>query len=222
MVRIRTLAAGVFVAAAVVLGSAVPATAHDELIGSNPEVGSTLTETPTEVELSFSGRLMADGAEINVVDAAGENWSDGAVQIVEMTATQAVKPGMLNGAYEVQWRVVSSDGHPIAGEIPFTVDSGVDAPVESAAPDATEEVTAEPAETAAPPVIAESPTAEPVGQEESGWSALTIIAIIAVLVLAGAIGTRVYRSSKATPGRARGGAGGAGGAGGGAPGADGA
>ena len=37
------------------------------------------------------------------------------------TVTVGVEPGMPAAGYQVRWQVVSEDGHPIAGTVPFTV-----------------------------------------------------------------------------------------------------
>ena len=59
-----------------------------------------------------------------VNDAAGTNWADGAVEIVDNVASQKLKPGAPAGAYTVVWRVVSSDSHPIEGSFTFTATAG--------------------------------------------------------------------------------------------------
>ena len=57
------------------------------------------------------------GSQILVNDAAGSNWADGAVEIVDNVASQKLKPGAPAGAFTVAWRVVSSDWPPDRGHL---------------------------------------------------------------------------------------------------------
>lgn len=84
---------------------AEPAQAHDQLIESTPANGETLQVPPEEVVLQFSGDLIELGDL--VYDGSG--------------ARIALKDGMSDGWYEIRWQVVSRDGHPISGIIPFAI-----------------------------------------------------------------------------------------------------
>lgn len=144
MSRIRTLLAGAALATAVVLGTALPAAAHDDLVGSTPTAGETLATPPTSVTLSFSADVLTIGALVSVVDASGTDWAG--EPAIEMTdVITPLKDGMPAGAYEIRWRVVSSDGHPISGLVPFTVEaSAVTEVVPSPTPEVTAAATSEP------------------------------------------------------------------------------
>lgn len=106
--------------------------AHDQLVDSSPEAGDHLDEPPTEVRLSYSGELLTLGAAVIVADAAGEPWQDGDPVLDGAEVVVPLRPDLPDGAYEVRWRVVSSDGHPIAGVVPFTVGDPAAAPVAAA------------------------------------------------------------------------------------------
>ncbi len=54
---------------------------------------------PGTVSLTLSERPLALGTQIKVNDAAGTNWSDGAVQIVDNVASQKLKAGAPAGPY---------------------------------------------------------------------------------------------------------------------------
>ncbi|PVW04706.1 copper resistance protein CopC [Microbacterium sp. Gd 4-13] len=122
--RVRTVAAGMAVAAVALLATASPASAHDELLSSTPSSGERLLAAPSEVTLTFSADVLDMGAAIVVADADGQDWAAGESAVVEGSVTVEVQPGMADAGYEVRWRVVSSDGHPISGIIPFTVGDG--------------------------------------------------------------------------------------------------
>ena len=110
---------GVILAA--VLLAASPAAAHDELVESVPASGESLATAPETITLTFSADILEMGAEVIVVDAEGTNWVEGEplVEGTVVTATLAADMPLLG--YEARWRVVSSDGHPISGVVPFTV-----------------------------------------------------------------------------------------------------
>ncbi|MBO0908667.1 copper resistance CopC family protein [Arthrobacter sunyaminii] len=140
------------------LTAAPAALAHDELVSSTPADGTVLEEAPAELELVFSSELMDIGNKVIVADAAGTNLVESDPVLNRETLVQAL-PALENGAYQVNWRAVSSDGHPITGTFSFTVDApGSDAaetnapagtPTESAAASATAEPTAESSDPAA-------------------------------------------------------------------------
>lgn len=133
MFRLRAFAAGLTVAAVVVLTSVVPASAHDQLLSSSPTEGEKLPSAPVEISLSFSADVLQMGAEVVVADGDGTDWVATDPQIRAGAVTVLLKGGMPDAGYEVRWRVVSSDGHPISGVIPFTV--GDAAPLERVAVD---------------------------------------------------------------------------------------
>lgn len=120
----RAVLAGVVVAAALVFATAVPASAHDELQSSSPSADENLPTAPDAVTLTFSGEVLTTGAAVIVVDAAGRDLVVGEPEIVETTVTAPLESGLPDGGYEIRWRVVSSDGHPISGIVPFTVGDG--------------------------------------------------------------------------------------------------
>lgn len=105
--------------------------AHDQLIGSNPEDGAELAQQPPWIELEFSGEVQELGSEIQVMHEgqdvyAGETAFDGT------TVMGALPDDLGPGDYTIVWRVVSSDGHPISGEVNFAItdDGGAGGEVE--------------------------------------------------------------------------------------------
>jgi len=124
--RIRTLTlAATFAALALstlaVLSPIAPsASAHDELVSTTPAQGEHLADPPPEVSMVFSDKLIEVGAVILVVDEKGKNWVDGDVRLDGATATAPLDPTLPDGNYQVRWRVVSTDGHPISGTFDFS------------------------------------------------------------------------------------------------------
>lgn len=116
---LRALVGALFFTAAV-LSAAVPASAHDAAESSSPAQGATVATPPETVSVTFNKAPLALGSQIQVKDAAGANWAEGPVEIVDNVATQKLRAGAPAGEFTVLWRVVSSDSHPIEGTFTFT------------------------------------------------------------------------------------------------------
>lgn len=117
----RALAGAVVVAAAMTaaLGGATAASAHDSLVSSSPAEGDTVSSL-SEVRLDFSANLLGtDGGNIViVVGPDGRRYESDCAALAGPTLTLPVALGA-PGDYSVEWRAVSSDGHPVSGVIPF-------------------------------------------------------------------------------------------------------
>lgn len=97
--------------------------AHDVLVESTPEVGSTTETTPSEVRLRFSGTpLTGEGLTnlILVTDAEGNQWHDGEVSVEGYELAIPLCENLPQGEYEVAYRVIYSDGHTGEERFSFT------------------------------------------------------------------------------------------------------
>jgi len=105
--------------AALVLGPAFasPALAHDRLKSSDPAQGAKV-ESLEEVKLTFTASVRFPNV---VVRSGDENHQAGKAEVDGPVVTQKVREDLPPGDYVIAYRVVSSDGHPIEGEIPFTL-----------------------------------------------------------------------------------------------------
>jgi len=143
-----------FVCAAAVLGLAGPAAAHDAAESSSPAQGASVEVVPEKVSVTFNNNPLGIGSSFSIKDAAGMEWADGPVEIVDNVASQKLKAGAPAGRYTVAWRAVSSDSHPIEGTFSFTAEAaaGGAAPAASTTAAATVPAigTAQPGQTAAP------------------------------------------------------------------------
>ena len=112
-------ALGVLLAA----GASSPAFAHDELLGSDPAAGAVVDAAPSEIELTFSGVLLDEpgATEISVLDAQCRPMGEGDPVLDGTRVRQSLSTTDAAGAVTVVWRVVSSDGHPVAGEYSFAI-----------------------------------------------------------------------------------------------------
>lgn len=132
--RLRTLLAMLLGLALAAVAS--PAFAHDELIGTDPARDATVAALPEQLTLTFSGVILDDAGatSIVVVDSACTDLVAGDPVLDGTKVMQPVTAGA-DGVVTVQWRVVSSDGHPISGEYAFTVGEGGSGEPCAAAPD---------------------------------------------------------------------------------------
>jgi copper resistance protein C len=126
--------------------------AHTTLVSSTPGDGETVDTPPTTIELVFSEPVTPEFVTIVVSDAAGTEWQAGAPIVAEAVVAQALRPLSEAGDYTVAYRVVSSDGHPVTGQVGFTLASApTPTPIPTAAPSASALSTATPLAAQAPP-----------------------------------------------------------------------
>jgi methionine-rich copper-binding protein CopC len=114
---VALLLAGLLTLAGVV--APTPAFAHAALIESDPAQGAELEAAPREVTFSFNEDI-SQPAYV-VVTAAGERVEQGSPRVEGGTVTQPVADGAGSGRWTMAYRVVSTDGHPVTGEISFSV-----------------------------------------------------------------------------------------------------
>ncbi|SCL17441.1 hypothetical protein GA0074692_0168 [Micromonospora pallida] len=169
------------------LWSAAPAAAHNSLTGSVPADGARLAEAPTRIELRFLARLDPNTTKITVTGPDNVPASRGTPTINGSRVSVPFVPGGA-GLYIVEYEVASADGHPIDGEVRFTMTTGTPADP-SPSP-----VAASPTPAPADPTAAGSsapPAAQPAADTDNGTSAwfwgvgaLTVLAaLVAVLLL---------------------------------------
>jgi len=116
--RLRALAV-VAAVAALLVGAATAAQAHNILEGTTPADGATTKVVPAVVTLTFNEPALALGTEIIVTGPGGPAHSGTAV-LVNNTVSEHLQPGSPAGHYKVLWRVTSADGHPVSGTFSFT------------------------------------------------------------------------------------------------------
>ncbi|WP_036372730.1 copper resistance CopC family protein [Micromonospora sp. ATCC 39149] len=113
---------------------ASPAAAHNSLSGSNPANGARVAKAPDRIELRFLAKPNPGTTKItvtgpdNVVALGGEPTFSGTRVRIPFA------PGAA-GLYIVGYQVTSADGHPIKGELRFTLTTGT--PAQPPSPSAT-------------------------------------------------------------------------------------
>lgn len=118
--RLTSVAAAALLAIAGLFAGASPALAHDEMVGFGVEVDVN-DGSATAITLQFNNEIMDIGTEFLVTGPDGENVVDGAATVAGRSVTQAITWPLAEGEYEVAWRVVSSDGHPIQGVLSLAI-----------------------------------------------------------------------------------------------------
>lgn len=156
-----------------------PASAHTELLGSDPADGSTLASLPPQLTVEFSEELRAEFARAQVRtpdgrDVETEPRVQGRELVVPMD-TVSVDAGEYDaGEYTVDFRVMSADGHPVPGSVSLEVD-----PPMSATPEGTRETVAE--------VVTEveaTPVGGPLTPSESERPFVIVLAFLATAAVA--------------------------------------
>jgi copper resistance protein C len=120
--RSRLVRAGIALAlvAGAVLGGAQAASAHDSLIAASPASGDSVTAL-ADVSLTFSANLLdlGGGNIVIVTGPDGRHYETDCTALAGPSLTTPVALGAA-GEYEVTWRAVSSDGHPVSDTYAFT------------------------------------------------------------------------------------------------------
>lgn len=107
--------------ATVVAFAAGPAAAHARLVSATPAPNATVASTRT-LSLTFSERMAPAFSGFDVIDASGEEVAV-RTSVAEggKTLTGTLSRALAAGAYRVDWRIASGDGHRMTGSYTFTV-----------------------------------------------------------------------------------------------------
>lgn len=105
-----------FVAA---LSAASPVAAHSELRSSSPESGAVLECAPAQIALEFTEGVQLTALRLHRVE--GDEVALPRRAIREAKSEIIALPPLEPGAFRAEWRVISADGHPVGGVIPFSV-----------------------------------------------------------------------------------------------------
>ncbi|WP_067727585.1 copper resistance CopC family protein [Oceanobacillus damuensis] len=174
------------------LSISTSAYSHSRFEESNPADGDILTETLNEIVLEFEGEI-EQGSFIDVKTIDGKSIELQEVMISGSTLTGVIDEPLVNDEYQVNWSIVSADGHPLEGGFSFIVNAPVS--------EFEEEITEAPSETDEEAVSEVETTA--VDQEEAGpaeeleteSSSMETILIVLLVVL-GAGGSFILTKRK--------------------------
>ncbi|WP_203990172.1 copper resistance CopC family protein [Sphaerisporangium rufum] len=188
--------------------TAFPAAAHDQLKRSSPERNAEISGLD-RVELEYTARVRFPAMVLRGPAGAvaiGKPRLDGAKVLVDVTGP------LSPGRYVIGWRVVSSDGHPIEGEIPFTVTVSSTPPSPGSPPATSSPTASPPATVTATTTTTDAPSAtdapaagsDPAAGSSGipGW--LWATAFLVAIAAAGWVGSRRGRRRQDPAGPHRG------------------
>ena len=156
---------------------ASPASAHAELVATDPANGAQLVEAPDEITMTFTESVNLLEGGIRLVDSVGATVQTSEPVVDGHTVSWGMPRKLPDGAYTVTWKLVSSDGHPVAGAFSFGVGA------------AARTLGITPGVTSAPPSSPEAPWPV-VAARLAGYLAFAVLAGVVAFVLWCSAGTR--------------------------------
>ncbi|MFI7419867.1 copper resistance protein CopC [Nonomuraea sp. NPDC049684] len=118
-------------AALLALLPSTAALAHDTLKSSSPAKNAQVSAIE-RIELEFNAHVQFPFVVLH--DAAGKAVEVGKPRVDGPKVAADVPRQPAPGSYVIAWRVVSSDGHPIEGEIPFVMKGSSSQPAVASSP----------------------------------------------------------------------------------------
>lgn len=146
---------------------ASPVLAHTELESTSPTDGEALATPPAQIDLVFGEAPLPDAIDLSITDASGAVVASALpATVTENTVSTPWPADLSDGAYTVNYRVVSDDGHPVTGTFSFTIGDATAAPA--------------PASDGA---VAETTTGSGVSGLTLGIVAVAVVALVAVAIV---------------------------------------
>ena len=98
------------------------ASAHAVVTSSKPSDGEQLKTAPAGVTINFSENVSSDLGGLKVLDSTGNRVDQNdSSQPTPSSLYTTLKPGLSDGTFVANYKVVSADGHAISGAIVFAV-----------------------------------------------------------------------------------------------------
>lgn len=169
----------------VVISAPSIASAHAALSSSNPKNNAKIELMPGHVSLTLNEPIR-EPAFVAVIAKDGSRVNSQIINVQDKTATSEITKLAAAGAYKVNYRIVSADGHPVTGTVEFEVLKG-------ATPTPTP--TPEPATPSAPSTETDEASSAP-GDSSTTTDALTIVAFF-IIAMGGLV--LLLRSGLKTP-----------------------
>jgi copper resistance protein C len=178
----RRIAVVLVAALLCLIASTSTAQAHERLTASEPAADAVLPAVPPRVLLTFSGNVVDPDPTLVLTGGSGAEIPAGEPVVDGATVTLPLPDGLPNGAYTVQWGIVSSDGDPVSGAFAFTVAAPVTAAPPPSASPSSSEASATPSPADASPVGAVAGGDPSVGPWLVGGAAALalLVAVLAV------------------------------------------
>ncbi|CAM3001204.1 copper resistance protein CopC [Paenibacillus sediminis] len=98
--------------------------AHAYIVKSDPYANEVLKKSPSKVTIQFNETIQPVFHSLQVTDEHGNRVDRNDVSIDEHIKSMIeahLQPNLPNGLYTISWKVISGDGHPVQGTIPFQI-----------------------------------------------------------------------------------------------------
>ncbi len=182
MFNVRRIATVALLSGMALVVTATPAFAHARLIASDPAENAAVAAPPQQISLTFNEPVTPVENGITVTGPEGAAWTVGVPSVAGAVITIPVQPAGPAGPYTLSYRVTSSDGDPVTGDVPFTL---------AVAATTTTTTTT----TATEPTTSTPPDAAPPAEDDSGLPVWVWIVGGIVVVAALVLGIRLARRS---------------------------
>ena len=191
----------ILIAAAIVgvLSTSAPASAHTDMTDSTPAASAKVRIPVADVSITFTEPIGTGPATVNVRGPEGTNLAEGKPRTSGNQVVQPIAELTAKGKYQVDYRVVGLDGHPVTGSYTFTF-------VPRATPSPSPAAVASPAVETTAPAIAPAPSdvaapAAATGDSQRDSSGLLVpgigAGVVALLIGGGALVARRRRHEEA-------------------------
>ncbi|MCM3668982.1 copper resistance protein CopC [Mesobacillus maritimus] len=98
--------------------------AHTGLKSSSPQNGELINEELKQIILTFETKV-EQGSTFELQKLNGETISVENISLSENQMVGNFPNSLENGEYQVNWKIIGADGHPIEGEFSFSIDKPV-------------------------------------------------------------------------------------------------
>ncbi len=110
---------------ALIFLTALPATvlAHAVMVRSSPEKDSTITQSPTQVDIWFNEQVRSAHKSLAVISSTGKRVDNKDIkqEVLDPSHIFTSIPDLPPDIYTVRYRVISADTHVVSGKFNFTV-----------------------------------------------------------------------------------------------------
>lgn len=113
--------------------------AHTGLESSIPQNGQVIKEELKQITLNFETKV-EQNSTFELKYSNGDTIPVENITLSEFQMVGSLINPLENGTYQINWKIIGADGHPIEGELSFSVD----VPVSETAPENTEEPQSQP------------------------------------------------------------------------------
>ena len=164
--------------------------AHTGLESSTPAQGSTITEQLNEIRLTFLTKI-EETSSFTLTNSSDEEIEVEGITVNDDLLTGNVTESLENGAYQINWKIIGADGHPMEGIIDFVLDAPEEVEAVEPTTESNEEV--EPIESNTEEI---GTTVEADQEEEESSNSTVGIIIVLVIIVALAAWWMARRNKK--------------------------